>query len=90
MLLTRVLSALKKNGVTVTSGPYGYVATKNGHTLEFRENGAGSGQVCYLTERSPMTDASTDCFCDYYAKTIKSALAVLNAPARPVKEPANA
>jgi hypothetical protein len=78
MQLKRVLSAFAKTNVTVVKmGETRYKATKGSVALEFYENGKGSNSVCYFVERSPQTDASTDCFCDTFYNTIKAALARL-------------
>jgi len=80
MQLKRVLNAFKKNNIEVKhqEGSTRYYATKNNNTLVFYENGKDSGEVYHFTWQSPMTDASTDCFCDSYFHTIKSAVYFLN------------
>jgi hypothetical protein len=46
----------------------------NPKTLKHEE---GRLAVCYVTMRSPHTDAQTDCFCDSYRDTIKGAVDLL-------------
>jgi len=79
MQLSSILSACARNGVTVTQprdrSDY-YVLSKGNKLMNFYVN--SDGYVGYITEPSPQTDVMTDCFCDYYAKTIKNAMQVLN------------
>lgn len=77
MRLDRLLNAFKKNNITVTHA-HGYVATKDGESLHFYENGKGSNEVTHLTAKHPDTDAMTDYFCDTYFHTIKSSIKFLN------------
>lgn len=75
MQLKRVLSTLAKKNITVVkNSDLRYAATNGKVTLEFYENGKDSNYICYFVERSPMTDISTDCFCDTFYHTIKAAV----------------
>lgn len=80
MQLIRVLNAFQKNNVEIKhqEDSTRYYASKNGNTLLFHENGKGSNSVYNFTWQSPQTDAMTDCFCDSYFPSIKSALHFLN------------
>ncbi len=79
MLLSSILSACSKNGVTVTPPTPGrqnsYILTKGENVLTFH---AQDDYVGYMTWHSPQTDVMTDCFCDSYYKTIKDAMHFLN------------
>ena len=78
MLLSRVLSAFKKNNIQVIYSGREMVAVGSKHRLSFYENGKDSGQITHFTLRSDQTDAMTDCFCDSYFYSIKSAIHYLN------------
>jgi len=78
MLLSRVLSAFKKNNIEVIYSGREMVAVGSKNRLSFYENGSGSGHVTHFTLRSPETKAEYDCFCDSYFHTIKSAILMLN------------
>lgn len=79
MQLKRALNAFAKAGCTIKhdEGSTRYYVTKNDTTLLFHENGRGSGEVNHFTLQNPETDAMTDCFCDSYFHTIKSAVRFL-------------
>jgi hypothetical protein len=76
MQLSSIISAAKKNGVTFKEAGNRFYLTKGDTTLEGYLN--SENEVGYLTWRSPDTDAMTDCFCDSYYHTIKSAMHLLN------------
>lgn len=82
MLLSSILTAAIRNGVTITQpcperkgNPY-YVLRKGENVLEFYTN--ADGYVGHLTYRHPDTDAMTDLFMDSYFHTIKHAMHFLN------------
>lgn len=79
MQLKRALTAFAKAGCTIKHDEAStrYYATKGTNTLLFYENGKGSGEVYNFTWRSPQTDVMTDCFCDSYFHSIKSAVKFL-------------
>lgn len=69
--------ALEKVGVVITKTvDGGFAASKVGseyiHALEWYED--TDGYVSCLRTPSSFTDAMTDCFCDTYYSTIKSAM----------------
>lgn len=89
MLLTRVLSAFAKNGITVEESKFSknkFIARKGTKTLEFYTQGT---HVDYFVERSPHTNVMTDCFCDSFYKTIEGAVRVLNPSGEKVETPKN-
>lgn len=70
----RLLNALAKAGATVTPfswGHNGFQAIKGNNRIEWFVQGERA--VCVCTP-SPLTDAMTDCFCDHFHHTIKSAV----------------
>jgi hypothetical protein len=79
MLLSRVLSACKKNNIEVKNHGYRYRAIKGNRELVFYENGLGSGNVTHFTLQHPETNASVDLFMDSYFNTLKHAIKYLNA-----------
>lgn len=81
MQLTRILSACKKNNVEVKPCRRGWMMVKGDLSLEFYENGLGSGSVTHFTARHPETNASVDLFMDSYFDTIKYAMKYLNSNA---------
>lgn len=80
MELSSILSACARNGVTVTqpieSRKDYYLLTKGDRRLDFYVG--SNGYVSNIVYRSPHTDIMTDCFCDSYFDTIKSAMRELN------------
>lgn len=80
----RLASAFIKAGAVVKNIPHpttgetsrNWIASnpKNSVSIEWRTQ---DDVTTYCIERSPMTDAYTDCFCDSYYHTIKSAVAAL-------------
>jgi hypothetical protein len=78
MLFSRVQSACKKHGITITGDGYRHAATKGDRRLEFFQNGRDSGVVLYFTLRHPETNASVDLFMDTYINTLKGAIQYLN------------
>ena len=83
MLLSSILTACLRNGVTVTPPDptrkcnLRYVLTKGDRVLTFYTN-HGDDYVGHLTQHHPDTDAMTDLFMDTYYKTISSAMQYLN------------
>lgn len=96
MLLSRALSDFAKNDVKVEQkawhgerGPITWYAKKGTQTLSFyvqKHWQSGLDEVINFTYQSPHTDAMTDCFCDSYFRTLKSALGFLNAGQPSTKE----
>lgn len=82
-LHTRLVNALTKAGATVTNGANDkWIATKGDRRVEwFTQQGYPDKDklraVCICTP-SPYTDVMTDCFCDTFHHTIKSAVAAVN------------
>lgn len=80
MQLQRALNAFKKNKIEVTTvdrwgnGSVTYYAKMADRVIDFRENGAGSGQVHTFWARHPDTDAMVDLFMDTHFDTIKHAV----------------
>lgn len=74
MLLSRVMSAFSKEGITIQKNGNRFYAIFGAKRLKFHENGVGSGQVNHFTYESPHTNSSYDCFCDSYYKSIKAAI----------------
>lgn len=76
MQLKRALNAFTKAGCTIKhdEGSTRYYATLKDTTLEFYENGRGSGEVHSFCCRSPDTDVMRDYFADSHFHTIKSAI----------------
>ena len=78
MLHARLVKALEKVGATVTS--HGNDGTQSNRF--YAEKGSKyvtwhnqDGFVVCLRTPSPDTDAQTDCFCDHYHRTMRSAVA---------------
>lgn len=83
MLLSSILTACIRNGVTVTQpspdrrgNPY-YVLRKGDKVLEFYTN-SDSDYVGNMTYRHPETNSMVDLFMDSYFHTIKHAMQFLN------------
>jgi hypothetical protein len=86
MKLSRILSAFAKNGITVEKSKHNtstFYAKKGTKTIEFYCS--DGDYVSYFVERSPMTDVMTDCYCDYFIKTIEGAVRLLNPSGELVK-----
>lgn len=87
MLLSSILSACIRNGVTVTqlneSRKDHYILRKGDKVLDLYSN--SEGYVGHITYRHPDTDAMTDLFMDTYFNTISSAMHELNPTGEMVK-----
>jgi hypothetical protein len=81
----RLVNALKKAGATIWSNedrPRTFYAKKGNEQIEWHiQEGYPDKEkmvaVC-IVKRNPMTDIMTDCFCDWFAHSIKEAVTMLN------------